>query len=77
VYLTLWLASPWKGVPVLGWIERGWTYVTELHPVTSYNPLSAAATAQLLLAFALLAALAGSLGVRRDGFEGGGARPER
>jgi len=60
-FLTLCLASPWNGVPVIGWLEPGWRYVTAFHPVANYNPLSAAATAQLLLAFALLAALAGSL----------------
>ncbi|HZU20805.1 MAG TPA: hypothetical protein VE982_06275 [Gaiellaceae bacterium] len=61
LFLTLWLASPWTGVPVLGWVQTGWGYVTALHPVASYNPLSAAATAQLLLAFGLIAALAGTV----------------
>jgi hypothetical protein len=61
IFLTLWLASPWTGVPVLGWVESGWRYLTAFHPVASYNPLSAAATAQLLLSFLLVAALAGSL----------------
>lgn len=61
LFMTLWFASPWSGVPVLGWANSGWSYVTALHPIANYNPLSAAATAQLLLAFALLAALAGSL----------------
>lgn len=61
VYLTLWFASPWTGVPVLGWVDSGWRYISAFHPVASYNPLSAAATVQLLLAIALLGALASSL----------------
>ena len=64
MFLTLWLASPWTDVPLLGWVERSWRYVTALHPVANYNPLTAAPTVQLVLAFSLLVALAGSLPVR-------------
>jgi hypothetical protein len=57
VLATQWLASPWTGVPVAVWVVSGWDYVTAFRPVAHYRSLSAAATAQLLLAVALLAGL--------------------
>jgi hypothetical protein len=75
VLATLWLASPWTGVPVAGWIVSGWEYVSAFRPIAHYRSLSAAATAQLLLAAGLLAglvatfprSLARSVGRRRTG----------
>jgi len=61
VLATLWLASPWTGVPVVGWIVSSWEYVTAFRPLAHYRSLSAAATAQLLLAAGLLAGLVATL----------------
>jgi hypothetical protein len=61
VLATLWLASPWTGVPVVGGIVSGWEYVTAFRPLAQYRSLSAAATAQLLLAAGLLAGIVATL----------------
>ncbi|HWG56843.1 MAG TPA: hypothetical protein VNT58_10015 [Gaiellaceae bacterium] len=61
VVATQWLVSPWTGVPIVGWIVTGWDYLTAFRPLTNYRSLSAAATVQLALAAALLAALVATL----------------
>jgi hypothetical protein len=60
--LTLWLGAPWKGVPVIDTLISRWQWLTSQRPLFGADqPLSAAASAQLMLAAVLLVLLVASM----------------
>jgi hypothetical protein len=59
VLLTLWLGAPWSGVPVVETLMSRWQWLTSRRPFSGVaQPLSSAASAQVVLAIVMIAALA-------------------
>jgi len=62
VLASLWLTAPWYGVPVVHSIVGRWEWLTEARPFFGADlPLSAAASAQVLLAIVLIVLVAAAL----------------
>ena len=62
VLLTLWLGSPWNGVPVIHSILGRWAWLTSRRPFFGAGQsLSLAASSQVVLAVVLLTLLVAAL----------------